>query len=667
MGKIKKMKPIDNLFFGFLFRFVTIIIFLQTNQFSTLAQTVYDLRTFGYVTPVKNQQSCGSCWAFAAIAAIESNWLKTSFGNYSLSEDNLIDCHMFDEAPCAGGNLYMVNALLSRHGGTLLSYIDPYTPSLSNCPMQSTFPPTPPAYTEEIRFLPKNITAVKQALQNYGVIATTMFFNPANYNSSNFKYYDNQIDAADLAYPHGVSIAGWNDTMTFQNAPSLGGWIIKDSYGTTWAQSGYFYVSYHDAGILSETAFFPSKEYIPLAVNKSNVYYYDQFGWVDNFGFNNNIAYALVKYNIVPYNGVVSAQQIKRIGTYAVQDNSNITFELYRNFNSGILSGLIATKNLFCSYKGFYTANLDLPSDSVGSVIYIKVTYQAPAGTLLPIPVEKYEANHTSAVSLSSGCCWVSSNGSTWLPSGQGTTYSHDLCIKMYTEDAPLARISASAVSCCQMEMLQFTDISPAPKDSIRWLLNGVFQGNMPVFNHVFSNPGQYYLQLVAFSGNNNDTASKSIDVFQNPGVPQISLSQDTLISSSAAFYQWYDNAGIIPGANLYYYVPLQNGSYRVEITDLNGCHNISLPYNYSIAALNKYHNNAGVILYPNPVTDHLVIESPKPIQFISITDSKGTVLFQSSSQINRQAIETVGFNALVLFVSIVTADNIYSYKVIKQ
>ena len=43
----------------------------------------------GYVTPVKDQQASGNCWAFTAIAALESCILKASNITYDLSEENL--------------------------------------------------------------------------------------------------------------------------------------------------------------------------------------------------------------------------------------------------------------------------------------------------------------------------------------------------------------------------------------------------------------------------------------------------------------------------------------------------------------------------------------------------------------------------------------------------
>ncbi len=63
-----------------------------------------DWRADGYVTPVKDQGNCGSCWAFSALAALEGQYFKKTGQLVSFSEQSLIDCDMLNSG-CEGGTM----------------------------------------------------------------------------------------------------------------------------------------------------------------------------------------------------------------------------------------------------------------------------------------------------------------------------------------------------------------------------------------------------------------------------------------------------------------------------------------------------------------------------------------------------------------------------------
>ena len=402
----------------------------------------YDLRMLSQVSPVDDQGSCGACWAFATNAAIESAWLKQGGGVVDLSEDHLIDCHGFDEGPCFGGSYYMSQALLSRHIGPLNESSDPYTPIIQDCTSSLPFPPLPEAFVEEFRLLPAIEDSIKTALMNHGAVASTMYFTMSNYNASTYQYYDSQIDASDLPNAHCVTIVGWDDNMTFSNAPGNGGWIVKDSYGTSWAENGYFYCSYYDAGILEENAIFPVRQEFPDPPAVPSVYLLDEYGWVDNHGFANNTAYALAHYVVMPPSGVVASQQILRVGSYAVADNTLLEVALYSEKNGNILSGELASGSVTCPVKGFYTVPFDIPPVAPGTEIFVQLKYVGPSGVQNPIPIETVETNHTTNFSPSQNASWVSSNGDVWTLTGVGTSNNFDVCIKMYTETVDLSSVA---------------------------------------------------------------------------------------------------------------------------------------------------------------------------------------------------------------------------------
>ncbi len=576
----------------------------------------YDLRSYGYVTSVKDQGSCGACWAFATCAAIESSYLVQGGSTIDLSEDNLNDCHSFNEAPCTGGSFYMAQALMSMHQGIYSEAQDPYTPSTVNCILGGPFPPSPWGFVEEIRFLPGNVNDIKQALMTYGAVATTMFMNyndPTVWDGVNFKYYDASISSTDSAYAHSVTIVGWDDSYTFPGAPGNGGWIIKDSYGTSWANSGYFYCSYFDSGILCENAVFPTIRNLPGSGNTPVVYAYDELGWVDNYGFGTTTGYAAAKFTITPFAGIGLPQKIMRVGAYAVDTSITINIKLYRSFNGTSFSDLIDEKTISSTqYAGFYTADLNLKTDTILSEIYVVAEYISSGGNNNPIPIEISETGHTSNnFTPSNGTCWISANGSTWTQVGNGTSFVFDPCIKMYTEMSVYADISADVGNqACVGTMVNLTDASIGTADSSVWIIDGVPYWNMPVMNHMLATPGNTNIQLIEYFGDHTDTANYAIMVYDYPAI-NVTQSWNTLIATqSGANYQWLDcdnNYAVIPGETGQNFTPTVDGNYAVEI-NLNGCIDTSSCTNV-IIGIEENEFGSKIAVFPNPTRNFVEVE----------------------------------------------------------
>jgi len=203
----------------------------------------FSLKEQGRLTDIRDQGQEGACWAFAAIASLESRLMPTE--NKDFSEDNLARLHGFDWKIDDGGNRDIATAYFASGKGPVLEADDPYGDGVANPNAKQV------KQIKDIAFLPdKDYTTIKSFVYNYGAVYTTInavdedtdYFN----SETNAQFY-NGSDGSN----HAVAIVGWDDNYSKDNFGAIkplndGAFIIKNSWGSWWGNEGFFYVSYED-------------------------------------------------------------------------------------------------------------------------------------------------------------------------------------------------------------------------------------------------------------------------------------------------------------------------------------------------------------------------------------------------------------------------------------
>lgn len=188
-----------------------------------------------WMTPVKNQGSCGSCWAFSTIGTFESyiNLYYNRIINYDLSEQDILSCS--GAGSCESGNIGSSYSYVRTHGAIPENCFT-YTATQAPCSNQCVGPDDR-IYFEQYSIPSQNEAAIKEAL----------FKCPISFGNAPWFHFLVLVGYKEIHSGENYFTSGnEHDTITISPEDPLVGetaWLLKNSWGTNWGDDGYGYIA----------------------------------------------------------------------------------------------------------------------------------------------------------------------------------------------------------------------------------------------------------------------------------------------------------------------------------------------------------------------------------------------------------------------------------------
>ncbi len=370
--------------------------------------SAFDLRTAGRVTPVRSQDSFSTCWIMSATGSLESAVATGEGRTLDFSENNLAD-HMASRLDYEGmAPSELAVAYYSRWEGPVWEASDPY-PNPGHSPLYLRAV----RHVQEVLFLPQrrgplDNDAVKWALTTYGGVDAAAFFRTQPefnaWNAETSSYYS----ATGGELNHHILCVGWDDSypadafLDGHRPPGDGAFLIKNSWGSDFADHGYLWVSYYDSSFGRALAVFNG---VASVDDHDAIYQYDALGrsgWIRAGG--GESAWYANRFT------AAGSGQLTAVSFY-----TPVPGTAYEVRVAGALQGVAAAPAAATgtiAVGGYHTVRLERPAGVTAGDPFVVAVRASTPGWNAPVPVEA--PSDLIAPRARAGQSFVSSDGSSW-------------------------------------------------------------------------------------------------------------------------------------------------------------------------------------------------------------------------------------------------------------
>lgn len=388
----------------------------------------FSLAEIDRLPAVYDQGSDGTCWAYAALTALESSLLPEETTKFS--RDHMAGMNSFGIGKQAGGESGMALAYLLAWQGPITETYD----MLINEGYRET-PLTAAKHVQGAVTLENaTVEEIKEAVFFHGGLEMSMYLAMADrdnlpnvdlyYNSKTHAYYYD----GDAEINHDVVVVGWDDhypASDFVKGGQLkgdGAFLCQNSWGRSFGSRGLFWVSYEDAAFGASGMYYDD---IQPANNYAKNYGSDLCGMTANAGYGSETAFFANVYT------AEADETLCAVGFYTLgPDSAYKVYGVSRFDDETSFDRRVLLKSGRIDKTGFSTVELQKTLQLYEGVPFAVIVEIRTPGESYPVAVEK-ATDCAAHVDLTDGQGYLSNNGSYFRSTEKQSECN--VCLKAYT------------------------------------------------------------------------------------------------------------------------------------------------------------------------------------------------------------------------------------------